>query len=99
MNKDKYTPTVALDSYIGVQECKEILLNNLDKVHTTELGIERIKKNLNLTTDDVVKFCVNKVKERNCVITRKGKNWYAEIDHCIITINAYNYSIITAHKK
>ncbi|MCK9170106.1 MAG: DUF3781 domain-containing protein [Treponema sp.] len=34
----------------------------------------------------------------NCKITRKGKNWYAEINDCIITVNAYSCSIITAHK-
>ena len=25
---------------------KEVLLSNIDKVHTTEMGIDRIKKNL-----------------------------------------------------
>ena len=30
------------------------LLKNLDKLHTTELGVERIKRNLFLDTDDVV---------------------------------------------
>ncbi len=33
---------------------KEILLTNIDKVHTTLLGIERIKRNLKLDIDDVV---------------------------------------------
>lgn len=79
-------------------DSKEILLSNLDKVHTTQLGVERIKRNLNLTTEDAVKFCINKVNDDHCVITRKGKNWYAEIDNCVITINAYSYTIITAHK-
>ena len=27
---------------------KEILLLNIDKVHTTEMGVDRIKKNLKL---------------------------------------------------
>ena len=36
---------------------KEILLSNIDKVHTTEMGIDRIKKNLRLDTDDVVEWC------------------------------------------
>ena len=31
-----------------------LLLNNLDKLHTTELGAGRIKRNLNLDTNDVV---------------------------------------------
>lgn len=76
----------------------QILLNNLDKIHTTEMGIDRIKRNLNLNVDDVVIWCVNKIKDSNCQITRKGKNWYAQTDNCIITVNAYSYTIITAHK-
>lgn len=76
----------------------QILLDNLDKIHTTEMGIDRIKRNLNLNVDDVVIWCVNKIKDSNCQITRKGKNWYAQTDNCIITVNAYSYTIITAHK-
>ena len=76
---------------------KEILLSNIDKVHTTEMGIDRIKKNLNLDTNDVVEYCINKILDRNCVIYKKGKNWYCEIDHIRITINSFSYTIITAH--
>ena len=75
------------------------LLNNLDKLHTTELGVVRIKRNLSLDTDDVVGWCRDKIKSDNAVITRNGKNWYIYIDVCIITVNAYSYTIITAHKK
>ncbi|MDR0969529.1 MAG: GNAT family N-acetyltransferase [Lentimicrobiaceae bacterium] len=74
------------------------LLENTSKIHTTPLGAERMKRNLALEVADVVGWCVEKIKEKNCKITRKGKNWYAETDHCIITINAHNYTIITAHK-
>jgi len=80
-------------------ENKEILLDNLHKVHTTEKGVDRIKRNLNLDVEDVVKYCVNKIKDSNCKITRSGKNWYVEIDNCIITVNAYSYTVITAHTK
>ena len=79
-------------------EDKQILLNNIDKVHTTEMGIDRIKKNLKLDTDDVVDYCKNKVLDKNCNIYRQGKNWYCEIDNIKITINSYSYTIITAHK-
>lgn len=79
-------------------EDKQILLNNLDKVHTTEMGIDRIKKNLKLDTDDVVEYCKNKVLDKNCNIYKQGKNWYCEIDSIKITINSYSYTIITAHK-
>lgn len=27
---------------------KKVLLDNIDKIHTTELGVERIKRNLKL---------------------------------------------------
>lgn len=76
---------------------KEILLSNIDKVHTTEMGIDRIKKNLELDTNDVVKYCKNKVLDKNCNIYKQGKNWYCEIDNIVITINSYSYTIITAH--
>lgn len=76
---------------------KEILLSNIDKVHTTEMGIDRIKKNLKLDTNDVVKYCKNKVLDKNCNIYKQGKNWYCEIDNIAITINSYSYTIITAH--
>ena len=75
------------------------LLDNLDKLHTTELGIVRIKRNLSLDTDDVVGWCRDKIKSDNAVITRNGKNWYINIDACIITVNAHSYTIITAHKE
>ena len=76
---------------------KEILLSNINKVHTTEMGIERIKRNLKLDTNDVVEYCKRKVLDKNCNIYKQGKNWYCEIDHIKITINSYSYTIITAH--
>ena len=76
---------------------KEILISNIDKIHTTELGIIRIKRNLNIDCD-VVKYCKDKVLDKNSIIYKQGKNWYIEIDNIKITINSYNYSIITAHK-
>ena len=78
-------------------EYKQILLNNIDEVHTTKMGIDRIKKNLKLDTDDVVEYCKNKVLDKNCNIYKQGKNWYCEIDNIKITINSYSYTIITAH--
>ena len=63
------------------------------------MGIDRIKKNLNLTIDDVVLWCKERIFSDDCKITRRGKNWYAEEENCIITVNAYSYTIITAHKS
>jgi hypothetical protein len=75
------------------------LLNNLAKIHTTELGIVRIKRNLSLDIDDVVEWCKNKIISKNASITRKGKNWYITVEGCIITVNAHSFTIITAHKE
>lgn len=77
------------------------LLKNLDKLHTTELGALRIKRNLSLDigTDDVVNWCKSKINSANSIIIRNGKNWYANIDNYIITVNAYSYTIITAHME
>ena len=44
-------------------EDKQILLDNINKVHTTEMGINRIIKNLKLNKNDVVEYCKNKVLE------------------------------------
>lgn len=74
-----------------------MLLNNIDKLHTTKMGIDRIKKNLNINTD-VVEYCKNKILDEKCVINKKGKNYYCKIDNIIITVNSYSYTIITAHK-
>ena len=75
------------------------MLNNINNVHTTEMGIDRIKKNLKLDTNNVVEYCKNKVLDKNCNIYKRGKNWYCEIGNIIITINSYSYTIITAHTK
>ncbi|GHV82684.1 hypothetical protein AGMMS50212_00240 [Spirochaetia bacterium] len=75
------------------------LLENIDKIHTTPMGAERIRKNLSLTISDVVLWCKQKMQEPKAEITRRGKNWYVRIDGCEITVNANSYTIITAHKK
>ncbi len=78
---------------------KNELLDNLNQLHTTELGVVRMKRNLSLETDDVVKWCKDKISSASAIITRNGKNWYIDVDGCIITVNAYSYTIITAHKS
>lgn len=74
------------------------LLENIDKLHTTELGMERIKKNLRLETSDVVSWCKKQILDKDAKIERRGKNWYAVSNGCRITIHARAYTIITAHR-
>jgi len=73
------------------------LIENINKIHSTELGIIRVKKNLELKTNDVIKYC-KKIIEDADNINKKGKNWYVYKGDCIITINANSYTIITAHR-
>ena len=73
------------------------LLDNLDKLHTTELGVERIKRNLALETDDVVDWCREIITQADR-IERRGKNWYVYKNNDVITVNAHSYTIITARR-
>lgn len=75
------------------------LIENLNKLHTTALGVERIKRNLSLDTSDVICWCKEKVGLPHAIITRSGKNWYVSVEDCVITVNAHSYTVITAHKK
>lgn len=78
---------------------KEILVANINKIHTTQMGMDRIKRNLELETTDVMAYCRKKILDENSNIYKQGKNWYCEIDNIRITINSYSYTVITAHKK
>ena len=82
--------------YILEEDMKN-LIENIDKINTTELGIIRIKDNLELETNDVVNWCKDKIKIADTII-KKGKNWYVHNGNITITVNANSYTIITAHK-
>jgi ribosomal protein S18 acetylase RimI-like enzyme len=72
------------------------LFDNLDKLHTTAMGAERIRKNLSLDVQDVIAWCREKITAAR--IECRGKNWYAYSADAVITINAHSYTVITAHK-
>lgn len=76
-------------------EDKKILLDNIDKIHTTEMGIDRIKRNLKIDTADVVEYCKNKVLDKNCNIYKQGKNWYCEVEN----IKKTNYPVTPRQKR
>ncbi len=75
------------------------LIANIDKLHTTKLGAERITRNLQIETDDAVQWCSAQILNPDAVISRAGKNWYIRVSNCIITINAHSYTVITAHRQ
>ena len=73
------------------------LITNINKLHTTNLGINRIRKNLMIDIEDVLTYCKNKILDKKSYIYKIGKNWYCETDNIRITINSHSYTIITAH--
>jgi len=73
------------------------LIKNIDQLHTTELGAVRIKRNLLLETDNVIRWCRAQILAA-ASIERIGKNWYVTTDGCKITVNANSYTVITAHR-
>ena len=75
---------------------KERLLLNINKLHTTKLGVERIKNNLKID-GDVVDYCKKLILDSKCEIKKVGKNYYCEKDNIIITINSFSFTIITCH--
>lgn len=84
---------------ITSENCKKAFILNLDKLHTTALGAERIKRNLSLNEADVVRWCREQINQPGSETVRKGKNWYVTTGGCVLTINAYSFTIITAHKR
>lgn len=76
---------------------RQTLLQSLSQIHTSPMGVERIKRNLCLSDEDVVTYCKEKIASPNCEITKQGKNYYYKIEDIIITVNSFSFTIITAH--
>ncbi|GEM_PF-274074 len=74
----------------------------LERLCYTDLVYDRINKKLKLSLEPeaVRDYVYQTVKSEDCVITRRGKNYYAgnEKEGVRITINSYNYRIITADR-
>ena len=46
------------------------LIENINIINSTELGIIRVKNNLELVTDDVINWCKNKIKNADRIIKK-----------------------------
>lgn len=49
------------------------LKNKIDSLKTTELGVERIRRNLELGGSDVLAWCRAKIMDENAVLKDGGK--------------------------
>lgn len=77
---------------------KNELIENIEKLHTTPMGVERIRRNLELGdgVKDVVAFCQQKILDDKAEISRQGKklvcqNWWL-CDYCKCLQLHDNYS-------
>lgn len=77
-------------------EDKKILLDNIDKIHTTEMGIDRIKRNLKIDTADVVEYCKNKVLAINEQISNFAQtyptNLKASSNEALLFMRRYRFA-------
>lgn len=74
------------------------LLEHLDRLHTTEQGAIRLRRNLALPDIDPVLWCRRQITAPDATAVRRGKNWYITVGGAVITVNAHSYTIITAHR-
>ena len=74
------------------------LISNIERIHTTPMGINRIKRNLSLEGEPI-EWCKAAILCPEAVIERKGKNYYITAKGAVITVNAGSYTIITVHRK
>ena len=75
----------------------EALIRNIDKIRTTPMGTDRIKRNLGLDDIDAVEYCKALILYKTCRAYQRGKNWYCETGNVRLTIHSGSYTIITAH--
>ncbi len=76
----------------------DAILNNLDGLHSTELGLERISRNIGVEKGIVVEYTKRLMVHSGSEIRKQGKNIYVRSHNIVITINASSLTIITAHK-
>lgn len=77
---------------------KEILINNLEKLHITKLGRERVIDNLCLEYQtDVTNYVKNIIINEDIEVFKKGSNFIVKTYNYEITINSRTFTIITAY--
>ncbi len=75
------------------------LISNVERLHTTDMGQVRMRRNLGLVDIDVIPVLRKHILSPSAQIIRRGKNWYVYTNNWIITINASSFSVITAHHQ
>ena len=75
-----------------------MLQQELDALHTTAAGKERIRKNCCLSAEiDPLQWCREQIAKPESKTVFRGKNSYITTDCAEITINRSSLTVITAH--
>ncbi len=79
------------------------LIKNINLIHTTEMGYQRIIKNIGVFDTNIQKnrelilnFCKQIVKNSKSKTIIIGKNYYISNNNITLTINRHSFTIITA---
>ena len=75
------------------------LTEDIGRLHTTEMGAERVRRNIGLTGEDPVEWCRARILDEGATAERRGKNWYVRVGGCVIVVNAGSLTVITAHRE
>ena len=78
---------------------KEILLANLDKLHTTDFGKVRLQKNLLLREENPVLWAKGLIQRSETKISHKEKNFFLSDSYIVLAIHTSSYTIIIGHKE
>lgn len=72
---------------------------DVEKIHTTGMGLARIAKNIGMPEAEALAFCRAVIAGPGTDKERRGKNWYFKTDGVEITVNASSLTVITAHRR
>ena len=67
-------------------------------MNTTSKGLIRIQESLSSDIEDVVEYCKNKIRDKNCKISKEGRNWICITDDIKIIVNSCSNTIVTVKK-
>jgi len=84
---------------------EELRKNIFQRFRNTELGLQRIKKNLGLegfSEIEIVQYCEKIIEQTPIECFKKiGKNYYitSKKNNSILTINSFTMTVITANES
>ena len=88
--------SLLFNNNVEIKDPSIILRMNVNRIHTTELGYERIGRVLNY--NDNINYIKNVITDYKSNIIKNGKNYYIEYNGYNICVNSNSYTVITVKK-